>query len=420
MKKVRMKNFIKKKFKKIIDIEDIKYILENSKYKFTYEIFFLFISFLTSWCFANLTSKEFYGTYLFIISVLSFFTFLSFFGINQALTQYVAQDYDYFLITSIRKRFFLSISGTFAIFIFAIIYNNIFRFNIVILVSLLIGGVFFPFIHSSFSINFFFDGKGEFKKDFIYRLTNLIIVNFFVLILIFLTNNITLHFILLFSTQTIINSLFLRNCIKLIENRERNLKLENEAFKYGFFLTKYGIFSFITLNLNNLIIGIIYGPNLLAIYLVGCYFPMTVINFLKPSLSVLLTKYSKKESRISKKFVILLIFGSIILFFGTLISLPFFIQILFPKYLDSVQYGVFYSFIILIYPIEVVIGYYFRGKIIKRVIRNAFIIPDILNLLFFIPLLLFFGIYGLILSEILSHFFRFIIYLVNKSKIEFK
>ena len=100
--------------------------------------------------------------------------------------------------------------------------------------------------------------------------------------------------------------------------------------------------------------------------------------------------------------------------------LPLYIQLFFPLYQDSIKYGTLYSFIILIYPLEVVFGFYFRGKIRKKVIRNALIIPDILNLIFIVPLLLVLGVFGLILTEILVHLFRLIIYLLNKSKIEFR
>lgn len=415
-----MKNIIKDKIREFYNSEEIKYLLKNSKFKVVYEILLFLISFFTSWCFANFTPAEFYGTYLFILSIISFFTFLSFVGINQALIQYVVRGYDYFLITSIKKRFYFSVLGTLAIIVYTILYKIYFELNVVILISLLIGALFFPIIHSLYSIFFFLDGKAEFKKDLIYKTTNLIILNIFLLILIFLTKNIILHFILLNITHLIVNGLFFRQCIKLIENKNKNVKLEKEALKFGFFLTKYGLITLITFNINNLIIGLIFGPNILASYIVGNGLSITIISFLKPSLSVLLTKYSKQESKISRKFITFLIIGSIILFFGTVLAIPFYIRLFFPKYLDSIKYGTVYSLIILLYPIEVVLGFYFRGKIMKKVIRNAFIIPDILNLITIIPFLLLFGIYGLIFGEIIKHLFRLIIYIANKSKIDFK
>jgi len=66
------------------------------------------------------------------------------------------------------------------------------------------------------------------------------------------------------------------------------------------------------------------------------------------------------------------------------------------------------------------LGYYFRGKVERKIIRNAQIIPDILSLILTVPLLLFIGIYGLILAEFLRHFLRLIVYAIYRKKIEFE
>ena len=414
-----MKNLIKKRISNLLKNGDIRYLFKYSRYKLSFEITFFIVGFLITWCFGNFTSPEFYGTYLFITSTIIFFSFLSFAGINQSLIQSVASGYDYFFTTSIRKIFQYSFLGTLTIFAYTTIYSTFVEFDFVVLISLFIGSIFFP-ISSALSVyHFFLDGKGEFKRDLIYRLINYLVVVLLLLGLIFLTKNLILHFLLLNIIHLITNFYFTRSCLKKIRRSQKNFILDRNALKFGLYLTKYGIITLICLNINNLIIGFYYGPIILAFYTIGKGLSSKINTLIKPTFSVLLTRYSQKGSKVSKAFFLYLVIGSISLFFMIILILPMYLKVLFPDYIESINYGIAYSFITLIMPIVVVFGYYFRGKVEIKIIRNAQIIPDILSLILLIPLLLLFGIYGLILGEFLRYFLRLIIYFIYRKKIEF-
>ncbi len=414
-----MKNILKKRFPKFSGDENIRYLFKNSRYKLFFELTFFIVGFLITWCFGNFTSPEFYGTYLFITSTIIFFSFLSFAGINQSLIQSVASGYDNFFTMSIKKVFQYSFLGTLTIFTYTIIYSTFVEFDFPILISLFIGSLFFPISNALGIYHFLLDGKGEFKKDLIYRLINYLFVVLLLLILIFLTKNLILHFLILNIIHLIINLYFTRSCLKRIDKNRKNLTLDRKALKYGLYLTKYGIITLICLNINNLIIGFYYGPSILAFYTIGKGLSSKINTLIKPSFSVLLTRYSQKGSKVSKAFFVYLILGSICLFCVIILILPIYLKVLFPDYIESVNYGIAYSFITLIIPIVVVFGYYFRGKVERKIIRNAQTIPDILSLILLIPLLLLIGIYGLILVEFLRHFLRLIIYTIYRKKIEF-
>lgn len=414
-----MKIKIKKIFQTFYNDEDIKYFIKYAQFKLFYQIIFSLIGFLISWSFANFTSIEFYGTYLLINSIISFFSVLSFTGILQSLQQSVANGYDYFLINSTKKIFKYSITGTIGISLFAFLYSIFIKFDFTILISLLIISILFPFISAFTSYTYFLNGKGKFKKDLFYRSINLIIGTLFVFFLIFITKNLLLYFILFFVFQAIMNIIFTKSCIPMIENNKLDEVEENKAIKYGFFLLKYGFITLICTNLLNVIVSLYYGPSDLAIYIVGTGFINYILIFIKPSFSVLLTKYSKEGSKISKKFIILVIFGSILLFIFILLIYPLYLEIFFPKYLISLNYGIFYSSILLIYPLIVMFDYYFRGKVDKRVISLVNFLPSITFLILLYPLLLLFGIYGLILAEIMRQCLKLLIYFINMKKIDF-
>ena len=414
-----MKKLLKKLFPTLYENGDLRYLYKNSRYKLYFEILFFIVGFFITWCFGNFLSPEFYGTYLFITNTIQFFSFLSFSGINQSLIQSVASGYDRFYITATKKIFLYSISGTIALLIYGMMYSVLIDYNPVILISLIIAGVFFPFMNSMNNYQFFLDGKSDFKRTLRFRLINYLILVTFLILLIFVIKNLVIYFILVSGVQLLANIYFTKICINQIKSKQRDAILETKALKYGINLTKFGIITLICLNINNLIIGFFYGPSALAFYTIGKGLPSKIGVFIKPSFSVLLTRYSEKETNISKRFFILLIIGSILLFLGILFLMPFYLQILFPAYVTAMNYGIAYSFIILLIPIVVVLGYYFRGKTDIKVIRNAQVIPDILSLILIIPLLLLFGIYGLILDEFLRFFFRIIIYVLYRKKIDF-
>lgn len=409
---------LREKIKRILD-SDSKYLIKNSKYKLIFELFSFSIGFLISWIFGNFTSSEFYGTYLFITSVLSFFTFFSFVGINQSLIQSVAGGYDHFFITGIKKIFKYSITGSLALFIFNFINFLFFNSSLEVSISLFIIGVSFPIVSSLTLYHYFLDGKGMFKRNLIYRTINLIITNGLILILIIYTKNFPLHFLLLNSIHTILNIFFTKSCIKLIKTVEIDKEKENEAWKYSIFLTKYGILTLISGNISIFLIGLLYSPSDLAFYVVGIMLPSGLLALIKPSLSVFLTKYSKEKPRISKKFILFLILFSLIVYFSIVLALPIFLQFFFPKYISALNYGLFYSFLFIIQPIVILFGYYFRGQIEKKVIRNSQIISDIIHLVMLMPFLYLFGIYGIIFLEIVRILLRLIIYIIYLKKITF-
>ena len=414
-----MKNNIKKNIRALLNVEDVKYLVKNSRFKLIYRIILFVGNFFITFCFANFTSTIFYGRYLFITSVIAFTYFLSFAGFNEALLQSTASGYDHFLITALKKKFYYSLIGSLSLVIFAIFYSILFEENLIIFLSLTIGAIFFPFDSAAYLNFFFLDGKGKFKKELAFRLIYFSLRILFLLLLIFVIKNLIIYFLILYGIQSILNVIFTKSCIKMIENKKKIIELDIKSSKYGIFLTKYGIISIITINVNSIIIGLFFGADALAVYTIGIGLITTIISLLTPSFSVLITRYSQKRTKLSKKFLFFLLFGSIILFICINLTLPFYFKILFPNYYNSLSYGIAYSFIILIYPLEVILGSYFRGKTEKKVIKYGSLIPDVCYLILLYPLLLIFGIYGFIVADFLKSFIRLIIYLLNFKSIEF-
>ncbi|MFW9827691.1 MAG: oligosaccharide flippase family protein [Candidatus Thorarchaeota archaeon] len=417
--KNKFKKLIPKRIKKLSRDEDLNYILKYSKYDVFIQVLNFIIGFCVSWVLANYTSVELYGSYLFIISVPNFFAFLSFSGIHESLIQNVSRGYDYFFITTIKKMFLYTQLGSLGIIIYSVIYSYFFEFNSVIFISLIISGLFFSILCISLLNQNYLFGKEKYKKRFWISIINISINNILIFNVIIFLKNLILFFLLQNIILGLVGFYFIKSSLKLIEEKEIDLDLDRKGLNYGIMLTKYGIIPLIASNINNIIIGLFFGPVTLAFYTIGISLSNKLIILTKPSLSTLLTKYSKVESKLSKNFLLYLAVLSFFLFLGIQIILPTFLQILFPLYIESVTYGMLHSIILLIFPIIIVFGYYFRGKAERRIIKIVSIIPNLIGLGLLIPLLMILGIYGLILNEILKNVIILLIYLKNIRKVEF-
>jgi len=404
---------IRRILNKIYNNRDFNYILKHGPYKLYYELGLFIPGFLIFWLFANYSSSEFYGTYLYVLSIIAFFSFLSFDGIKQSLTQSAANGYDFFLYSAVRKILIYSLLGTIGIIAFAIL-NFFFHENsIVILISLTIGGFFFPLKSALSSYHSFLDGKTKFKENVIYSFVEFIASSILVILLIFLIKNLILFFLFNFVLQTLISIVFLKRSLIFMENTSRDDSKEYNALNYGIFLTKYNLLSLFCSNINNLIIGLFFGPIELAFYIVGINPIIYLQRLIKPTFSVLLTKYSDTKAKISKFFLISVFLFSLLMFFGVIIILPYYLSILFPGYLSALDYGFLYSFSLILYPLNIVLNYYFRGKVAKKVVRYSRVIPELISLILIIPFIIFLGIIGIVFAELIKTILKFIIFVSN-------
>ncbi len=407
----RLKKFIKKYYN-----GDIQYFVSSTKFKIIFELILFTTGFLITWLFANYSPQEFYGNYLYILSIGSLFSFLSFSGIASSIQQAVASKYERFYISGMKALFKYSILGSISIFTFSLFYLFFFEIQISVLISIYIIGLFFPFSSALSAFHFYLDGKMQFKKDLYYRLINLIVQDSFLLLLIFLTRNLILHFFLLNIITLILNINITRSCVKSLNTETIIIEKETKALKYGLFLTKIGIIANISVNINNILIGMIFNPATLAFYIIGIGLPNKLINLIKSSLSTLLSKFSKEGEKFRKSFIVFILITSILLFFLVIFILPLFMKILFPNYLDSVILGFLYSFLILIVPISTAFGYYFRGKTDIKTIQSIILYPNIAKLLFLVPFIFLFNIYGIIFLEYLLWIIRLIVIFISLRK----
>ena len=108
--------------------KDVQYLIKQGRYKLFQQLLIFGSSFLLMWYMANYTSKEFLGSYQFIITTLGMLMIFSFPGIKDSILQSVARGYDYSLIKGTKKAMKFSLLGS-LVFLVISGYYFLFRFD---------------------------------------------------------------------------------------------------------------------------------------------------------------------------------------------------------------------------------------------------------------------------------------------------
>jgi O-antigen/teichoic acid export membrane protein len=357
-------------------------------------------SFLLAIAFANLLPKETYGTYKYILSIASILAIPTLSGMGTAVTQAVARGYEGSLIPALKTKIRWGLLGGLASLILAGYY--FYQGNTTLTISFLISAVFLPFMDSFGIYDDFLQGKKLFDFSSKYLIISQIIAISSLIVVLWSTKN--LFFILLayFTSWTLLRFTFFKLTLKKFSpNQSEDVK----TISYGKHLSLVDILNLIAGQLDKIILFHFLGPISLAIYSFAVAPIAQIRSFLKPIVPLSLPKLASGESERIKKTLLpkLLKFFLILLIIviAYIISAPFFYKIFFPKYLDSIKYSQYLALVLLFFPKKLLTV----TLLAQAKIREIYI--SIAGSLFYIVLLFvltpFYGIFGVITAEIISH-----------------
>ena len=189
---------------------DLGYYIENSFYLSLSQGISIVFGLLLSISFARLLTKEMYGQWNYIFSVIGLLAILTLPGMNTSITQAVARGHDGVLIEGTKERFKWSILGSIAVFVVGVYY---FRMGSVIVGKcLMISSLFLPFFQNFQTYIAFLSGKKQFDKVSMYRdVTQIISVLVTVLVIYFSRNLILILFANLLSLSLLGGYFFSRS-----------------------------------------------------------------------------------------------------------------------------------------------------------------------------------------------------------------
>ena len=194
MKKVRKRiYFLSKKIGDRFGF-DLPYYIENGFWVLLNQFVLIISNLLLSIIMARYLSKECYGQYQFVLSVLAIVSIFSIPGLNTSVMRSVAKGMDGSYIHAVKHSFRWSFIGIPVLWTIAIVFNL--RGDITISIALFISSLFFPILYTFNLWQFFYNGKSYFGL----AATNSIIQAFFktallLVLAIYFSNNV--YYILL-------------------------------------------------------------------------------------------------------------------------------------------------------------------------------------------------------------------------------
>lgn len=357
---------------------------------------------------ANILTKESFGQYRFILSLIPILSIFTLPGIGITLMRSVARGNRVNLWEIAKTKIRWSLLGSLVAFGMSTyyFYNNNMQFTI----AMSIIALSLPFVETFYIYSSYYKGKQDFKTSAIYEVFSRIFQSI-ILIVAALSHNIIVLLTAFFVGQIIVRYFFYKKTVKKIKIHvgDQSLDIQDDTITYGKHLTLVTTLTTITNNMDVLLIGHFLGSTVLAIYYVALAIPKNFILIFNIIPRIAFPKFSQKEwnkhERTSIFRKILLMFFCL-LFFASIYALcvPFVIHIFFKAYSASIDTAVFLSLLIILSPLNAIIGQVvYSRKLITKIILLELVSFFVFTLVF----LLMYKVHGatgaataLILSEL--------------------
>jgi len=295
-------------------------------------------SLLLSIAFARLLTKDLFGQWNYILSIMGILAIFSLPGMSTAIVQAVARNHDRVLIETTKERFKWSILGSIALFGVGIYYflNN----SVLLGQGLMISALFFPFFGNLTGYSAFLSGKKKFGKVAKYDVIAQAISVPVTALIIYFSWNLLLILIAYLLTLSLIRGYFFYLTAKIAQNASH----DKEAIPFGKKMTAIDIPGVISSYGDKIIIGLLLTFPDVAIYSIALAASNFVRYLADPIASLIFPKLSEMNEReaysaVRKRYVYVVI-GMVVVSGISILLYPYLIPFLYSQeYAASVLYS---------------------------------------------------------------------------------
>lgn len=398
-------NWIIKKFDTFFQL-NTKKILGQASYLLGGHVVSNLLSFAVAVAAAHFISKDTYGTYRYILSIVSFVGAFSLTGLSTAIIRDVARGYDNIFKTSFIRSLIWSTPafilglGTGAWYLL----NN----NMVLGFSITLGSILFPIIQALLLYRSYLNGKKYYRALMKSNIAYSTVTSLAILATLFFNPTVTTLVVVYYVSNILI--LFILKIV--IQNKFKpNEEKDPENGKLEHHMSLMNMLDIGATQLDKIILFQIAGPIEVARYTFATMLPEQLRNIIKyiPTLSMPIFSDLPKETAKTKglflvKKLFLITIPIVILY---ILVAPFAYKILFPAYTEVILYSQVFS-LILIFDGGI------SGAILKaqNQIKDLYWVNATSNIARIILLLVFgymWGIWGVIVSRIAGRIISFLI-----------
>ena len=351
--------------------------------------------------FANLISKEVYGTYSFILSLAGVISVLTLTGTRTAMTQAVARGFE----GTLRASFWMSIRWS-IFMVLAGFGGGLYYYlngNIVLALSLLIVGSCSPLMVSAALYSGFLNGKKEFRVGTVFNSVTNVLPAAALLSTIALTDDI-LHIILVyFISNTAVNVYFYFRTLRMFKPND---KVDPTTDSYTKHLSFLNMLSTGADYLDKILIFHYLGAAQLAVYAFAIAVPTHLRGLLRNVNSLIAPKFAANDKNVVQKSLgekmiktALVSSLSVGLY---IVAAPYLFKIFFPLYLDSIFYSQLFSLMIIPATVGIISAAFLEAHKEQRALYITRIASPIMRILLLVVFGYFWGITGIIVGGIVA------------------
>jgi O-antigen/teichoic acid export membrane protein len=358
------------------------------------------MTFAMAIAFAHFVSKETYGQYKYVLSIISLLGTLTLTGLGTAVMQSISRGYDGTLSYAFWKNikwsiFFFAGAGITAIYYFL-------HGNTTIAISLLVAGCLWPFFNSTNLYSSLLIAKKDFRRVALYfDIVGNFVPYFCLFVTMFLTKN-PLWFVIVYiiSNTTIGIILYWRIVLIYKPNKE----VDPHMLGYSKHLSLMGILSGISENIDQILVFHYVGAAELAIYNFATAIPDQIKGPTKSLANLIFPKFVERSDKeihagIKNKMMVLLV-SSILIIAVYIFAAPYIYKIFFPKYTESIIYSQIFSLSIIAIVAIPASSYLTARKKIKQ-LYTASIFMSIFQITIDFVSIIYWGLLGLIFARVI-------------------
>ncbi len=380
---------------------DIRYLAKGGFWLTVGQFIAAGSSFVLSIVFANILSKEIYGSYKFILSTTSILSTFSLTGIGTAIIQAVAQGKE----GTLKKGVRINLEWSSIIVVLGTITAGYYFWlgDTTLAFAFFIAGIFIPLINAFSLYSSLLSGRKNFRQSTLYwSISQLIQVGSLIAVAFFHPTTLALVTVY-FSVAALTNSFFYYYVIRTVPpNGESDEKL----LRYGKHMSFINLFNAIAHQLDKVLVFYFVGPVQLANYAFAFAIPEQIKGSYKNLFNLALPRYashSKEALRASvlDKMLRLTLLTALVVA-AYIIAAPFIYTLFFPKYMESVTYSQLYSLGLLTIPGISLFATYFQVQQATKTLYKLNMITNIVTIVLSIVLISRYGIFGAVLENTIS------------------
>jgi O-antigen/teichoic acid export membrane protein len=316
--------------------------------------------FILSIAFANLISKDIFGHYTYVHSLMGTMGFLGLTGMSTAISRAAANKRYSILPQAIATTLLTSIAGTILLAVLALGFSDK-----ALIPAIIVAALVFPFRQISTYAYSFLHGIKEFKRASILSIFPAALSPILLIIALLIEKtSLSLLITLSLLPTTVLGILYTIPIIRKF-NIKVDKHLSSKDVIYGLWLSIVDILPAAAIHIDKVIIGILLPPSHLAVYTFALALPNVARDILRNSNHLFLPKlstispsqYRKRIWRFLGLFSLLVV-GSVL---ALIVIIPFVFRWFFPSYMESIRLAQLVSLSLLSIP-SILFTTYFDAK----------------------------------------------------------